>query len=95
MQGYKKLGFSREGNTIVYREWAPAAGSVQLIGDFNNWNGSWMERDEFGVWKITLPDGETPAMPVSENMSQGSCMRKLTSLAISFTLVWESIHRQT
>ncbi len=60
-QGFKKLGFSREGSTTVYREWAPAAGSAQLIGDFNNWNGSWMERDEFGVWKITLPDGARAA----------------------------------
>jgi 1,4-alpha-glucan branching enzyme len=65
LQGYEKLGFSCEGSTIVYREWAPAAASAQLIGDFNNWNGSWMERDEFGVFKITLPSGLLPGLSVS------------------------------
>ena len=51
------MGFFREGNATVYREWCPAASSAQLIGDFNAWGGSWMERDAYGVWKITLPDG--------------------------------------
>lgn len=56
-QGYEKLGFTRTANAIVFREWAPAAKSAQLIGDFNGWSGSWMERDKFGVWSISLPDG--------------------------------------
>ncbi|XP_073390436.1 1,4-alpha-glucan-branching enzyme, chloroplastic/amyloplastic isoform X2 [Physcomitrium patens] len=57
-EGYKKFGFTREGNCIVYREWAPAAAAAQLIGDFNNWDGRKhnMERDKFGVWSIRLPD---------------------------------------
>ncbi|EIE25420.1 starch branching enzyme [Coccomyxa subellipsoidea C-169] len=55
-KGYEKMGFFREGNATVYREWCPAASSAQLIGDFNAWGGSWMERDAYGVWKITLPD---------------------------------------
>lgn len=54
------MGFFREGNATVYREWCPAASSAQLIGDFNGWGGSWMERDAYGVWKITLPDGQAP-----------------------------------
>ena len=37
-QGYRKYGFNREGNAIVYREWAPAAAAASLIGDFNDWN---------------------------------------------------------
>ena len=53
----------REGAALVYREWCPAASAAQLIGDFNNWSGSWMERDEFGVWKIVLPDGAPPLWP--------------------------------
>ena len=64
LQGYERLGFVREGNAIVYREWCPAAAAAQLIGDFNNWSGAWMERDEFGVWKVVLPDGGAlPAFP--------------------------------
>jgi len=37
-QGYRKYGFNREGNAIVYREWAPAPAAASLIGDFNDWN---------------------------------------------------------
>ena len=57
-QGYEKLGFRREGNTVVYREWCPAATSAQLIGDFNGWGGTHMEHDGSGVWKAVLPDGD-------------------------------------
>ncbi|CAN0927405.1 1,4-alpha-glucan-branching enzyme 1, chloroplastic/amyloplastic (Fragment) [Linum grandiflorum] len=64
-QGYLKFGFNREGDDIVYREWAPAAQEAQLIGDFNGWDGSnhLMEKNEFGVWSIKLPDsGGNPAI---------------------------------
>ena len=57
VQGYEKSGFRREGNTVVYREWCPAATSAQLIGDFNGWGGTHMEEDGLGVWKAVLPDG--------------------------------------
>ncbi|KAK9820161.1 hypothetical protein WJX72_006858 [[Myrmecia] bisecta] len=64
-KGYQKFGFTRTSNATVYREWAPGATSAQLIGDFNNWSGSWMERDAFGVWSLTLPDDPNgqPAIP--------------------------------
>ncbi|CAK0744688.1 1,4-alpha-glucan-branching enzyme, chloroplastic/amyloplastic [Coccomyxa viridis] len=64
-KGYEKLGFRREGNATVYREWAPAASSAHLIGDFNSWGGTHMEKDSFGVWKVTLPDDPhgKPAIP--------------------------------
>jgi 1,4-alpha-glucan branching enzyme len=44
---------------IVYREWAPGAAGLSLVGDFNGWNpeahrGS---RDGFGVWTVVVPDG--------------------------------------
>lgn len=42
----------------MYREWAPGAKAAALIGDFNNWEPAWMERDEWGVWSVELPDGE-------------------------------------
>ena len=67
-QGYEKLGFRREGNATVYREWAPAASSAHLIGDFNSWGGTHMEKDSFGVWKVTLPDGAALAL----HMTHGS-----------------------
>ncbi|ESR48590.1 hypothetical protein CICLE_v10000256mg [Citrus x clementina] len=65
-KGYLEFGFNREDGGIVYREWAPAAKEAQLIGDFNGWDGSnhKMERNEFGVWSISIPDsGGKPAIP--------------------------------
>ncbi|MEN7549358.1 alpha-amylase family glycosyl hydrolase [Rapidithrix thailandica] len=41
-----------------YREWAPQAHQLFLIGDFNMWNRSShpLSRDSQGVWEIFLPD---------------------------------------
>jgi 1,4-alpha-glucan branching enzyme len=62
--GYFSFGFNRgerDGKPGVwYREWAPAAKALYLAGDFNNWNRLLhpLERDQFGVWSIFLPDAE-------------------------------------
>src|SRR6185312_9093256 len=60
--GYQYFGLNRgefHGKPGVwYREWAPAALQLRLIGDFNGWN-RWanpMVRDQFGVWSLFLPD---------------------------------------
>jgi 1,4-alpha-glucan branching enzyme len=61
-QGHRYFGFNRgelHGKKGVwYREWAPGALQLRLIGDFNNWNrwGNPMVRDEFGTWSLFLPD---------------------------------------
>ncbi|KAK9842677.1 hypothetical protein WJX74_000550 [Apatococcus lobatus] len=55
-KGYERMGFVREKGCLVYREWAPGASAAQLIGDFNGWSGSWMEKDQWGTWSISLPD---------------------------------------
>src|SRR5579862_6122097 len=60
--GHRYFGFNRgehEGKPGVwYREWAPGAEALFLIGDFNGWNrGSEpLSRGEWGVWSIFLPD---------------------------------------
>ena len=54
--GYMYFGFSRTSTGWVYREWAPGADEMHLIGDFNNWD-RWshpMHRTESGVWEIKL-----------------------------------------
>lgn len=43
-----------------YREWAPEAYALMLIGDFNDWNRQShpLEKKNNGVWEIFLPDRE-------------------------------------
>ena len=57
-RGYEKYGGVREGGATVFREWAPGAAAVSLIGDFNGWNDGAhrMSRNEFGVWTVAVPD---------------------------------------
>jgi 1,4-alpha-glucan branching enzyme len=63
-QGYKKFGINRVGGVTTYREWAPAAQAAWLIGDFNDWEGTPLEKDEFGVWSVSLPDKDgAPRIP--------------------------------
>lgn len=63
--GHETFGIHREGNTTVYREWAPGAQEAAIIGDFNNWQPTPMTCDEWGVWSVVLPDAAdgTPAIP--------------------------------
>ena len=61
-QGHRYFGFNRgehEGETGVwYREWAPGAEALSLIGDFNDWSrdANPMSVDDWGVWHLFLPD---------------------------------------
>lgn len=45
---------------VWYREWAPAAHQLALIGDFNHWNrdATPLTKNNFGVWEVFLPDSE-------------------------------------
>ncbi len=54
---YYGVNFDKNKNGWFYREWAPEASALFLVGDFNNWNNRShpLKRDEFGVWEIFLP----------------------------------------
>ena len=43
---------------LWYREWAPAARALYLIGDFNGWDrqADPLSRESDGVWSVFLPD---------------------------------------
>jgi 1,4-alpha-glucan branching enzyme len=58
--GHKFFGFHRTENGWIYREWAPSAEALFLIGDFNNWNRNShpLERCD-GYWAIELPGADT------------------------------------
>ena len=59
-EGYKYFGINyntkRKGWT--YREWAPMAKALYLVGDFNNWEpySHPLTRNEFGTWEIFLEE---------------------------------------
>lgn len=54
--GHLYFGFHKTDTGWVYREWAPGADAMHLIGDFNGWNREShpMIRTEAGVWEIAL-----------------------------------------
>lgn len=56
--GYLYFGMHFTDVKWVFREWAPNATRIFLIGDFNNWNESKefeLTRGENGCWEIELP----------------------------------------
>ncbi|MDR2832222.1 MAG: alpha amylase C-terminal domain-containing protein, partial [Streptococcaceae bacterium] len=63
--GYQFFGFHQEKERWVYREWAPNATSMQLVGDFNNWDGRNHELFKLG------PNGQW-GLSVSGQMPIGS-----------------------
>ena len=62
--GHRYFGFNRgkvKGKTGVwYREWAPEALSLALVGDFNDWkrHADPLKKDDFGVWSKFFSDDE-------------------------------------
>ena len=54
--GYMYFGFQRTDTGWVYREWAPGADAIHLIGEFNDWNREShpLTRKDGGVWEIEL-----------------------------------------
>ena len=44
---------------LWYREWAPGAQAIALIGEFNNWeprDDHWAMKNDFGTFSLFLPD---------------------------------------
>lgn len=60
--GHHRFGLNRgerDGEPGVwYREWAPGADYLALIGDFNGWDrgADPLQREEFGTWSRFFPD---------------------------------------
>ncbi len=57
---HEQLGLHHhaERGGYVYREWAPGAEGLALVGDFNFWDGAAdpLQKLEYGVWEVFLPD---------------------------------------
>ena len=58
--GHLYYGFHRTKEGWVYREWAPGADEMHLIGDFNGWSRTShpMTRLPGGNWELLLPGGD-------------------------------------
>ena len=59
---YKKLGinYSSTDKGWFYREWAPEAYSLSLVGDFNNWDKTShvLSKKGDGFWELFIPQNE-------------------------------------
>ncbi len=56
--GYLYFGLHRTATGWVFREWAPHATAIYLIGDFNGWQPLpefQLHSAEHGIWEIELP----------------------------------------
>ena len=55
---HEYYGFHHTQDGWVYREWAPAADALYLMGDFNGWNqtANPLIRLENGNWELHLPE---------------------------------------
>lgn len=55
------FGFHFSGEGCFYREWAPEADALFLMGDFNGWNEHThpLQKKEEGIWEIFIPS-DTP-----------------------------------
>ena len=51
---YELFGAHIENDGVYFSTYAPAAKSVRLCADFNNWNEIEMSRDDFGVWSVFI-----------------------------------------
>lgn len=57
--GYLYFGLHRQTDGWVFREWAPNATAIFLIGDFNNWQRHpqyQLKKLQNGIWEARLPD---------------------------------------
>ncbi|KAG9066326.1 alpha-1,4-glucan branching enzyme [Linnemannia hyalina] len=68
-RGYESFGFHVSDKGIAYREWAPNATGAYLFGEFNNWDkfSHPMQRDNFGVYSIFLPNKPDGSPPIEHN----------------------------
>ena len=56
--GYLYFGLHKTGNGWVFREWAPNATAIYMVGDFNSWTELpqyQLKAKKNGVWELTLP----------------------------------------
>ncbi|XP_062872486.1 1,4-alpha-glucan-branching enzyme isoform X3 [Trichomycterus rosablanca] len=69
-RSYKTFGAHRlPDNSVVFKEWAPAAEALFLTGDFNDWDkfSHPYKKKEFGKWELHVPPKEDGSPAVAHN----------------------------
>ena len=68
---YKLQGLFKTQNSVSFREWAPGAEEMFLMGDFNGWRKDQYraQRDSFGNWSLDIPHIEGRKIPLNANKS--------------------------
>ncbi|XP_051535388.1 1,4-alpha-glucan-branching enzyme-like isoform X2 [Myxocyprinus asiaticus] len=69
-RSYESYGVQRmTDNSLVFKEWAPAAEALFLTGDFNGWNkfSHPYTKKEFGKWELHIPPKEDGTPAVTHN----------------------------
>jgi 1,4-alpha-glucan branching enzyme len=85
-QGHYYLGLNRgelEGRAGVwYREWAPEALQLRLVGDFNGWDrfAHPMVRDQYGIWSIFLGDDKYADRLIHQSLLKVHVISKLGTM---------------
>jgi len=68
---YNRMGFSVNEKGITFREYAPAALAISLIGEFNGWDRSHSNynrtKKDFGMWELFLPRNDDGSLPIPHN----------------------------
>ncbi|KAI7800313.1 hypothetical protein IRJ41_000186 [Triplophysa rosa] len=56
-------------NSLIFKEWAPAAEALFLTGDFNGWDNFAhpYQKKEFGKWELHIPPKQDSTPAVSHN----------------------------
>ncbi|XP_017346410.1 1,4-alpha-glucan-branching enzyme isoform X1 [Ictalurus punctatus] len=69
-RSYKTFGAHRlPDNSLVFKEWAPAAEALFLTGDFNGWDkfSHPYKKMDFGKWELHIPPKEDKTPAVAHN----------------------------
>ncbi|XP_057206931.1 1,4-alpha-glucan-branching enzyme [Triplophysa rosa] len=69
-RSYTSYGVQRmPDNSLIFKEWAPAAEALFLTGDFNGWDNFAhpYQKKEFGKWELHIPPKQDSTPAVSHN----------------------------
>ncbi len=58
LKAYEYFGAHTSKSGTVFRTYAPGARGVNIFGDFNGWTEESMERDDKGVWSISIKNAK-------------------------------------